>query len=496
MAGFDPDRMWSELRRLDEIRVARRREYSSGRVVRMSGGGWGRVPGTLGFTEHDHTPSLTRLWHLRQALDESGPRARQLIAQRLSGLSLDAVWGVLAQLAKDVALCYGGSVVAGATLGGIVGAALGGVGIVPGALAGGSAGAVVGQWLLAFLGLKALAEGLLDTLPPALRHYERGFRAVWGDRWDEDDDDPYSPGFHDRGDSSFHQVGPAADEFAHGHVLLILALLSLLLAYISRGSGGRAQALQDIAHNPRLGPRMAQWLEENESRLARHPELQPRPAANMQAQAPQGSGSTGARPSSAQPPRRHPEEAPPPRRPEPARMAQKRVPCFKPNDLPQNMVPEFDRQLVGQEMGINDLTVDEYIKGREAFGAGETVRDRGVARQARAEYQDMLAKKIAKELTDQRALSPAEAKSKAAVMAAEKMKTLAALHNPDLVVAGRDAIADFGDRSVNSRIGAQWTKSLNRGEAARVAQLDAAAAKVPESMRATIKMNAKLERCK
>lgn len=126
------------------------------------------------------------------------------------------------------------------------------------------------------LGLKALAEGLLTTLPQALRHYERGFRAVW------DEDSFGSAHFRD---PSFHRVERAADEFANGHGLLVAALLTLLLAYVGRGAVGRAQALQDIAHNPRLGPRMAQWLEENESRLARHPGLQPRPAASMQAQA-------------------------------------------------------------------------------------------------------------------------------------------------------------------------------------------------------------------
>lgn len=82
----------------------------------------------------------------------------------------------------------------------------------------------------------------------------------------------------------------------------------------------------------------------------------------------------------------------------------------------------------------------------------------------------------------------ARAKAKAAKMAADKMKTLAALHNPDLKVGGKDAIGGFGDRNVNSRIGAQWRS--------RVGALDEAALKVPEAERGKAKMNAKLQRCK
>jgi len=75
-------------------------------------------------------------------------------------------------------------------------------------------------------------------------------------------------------------------------------------------------------------------------------------------------------------------------------------------------------------------------------------------------------------------------------MAAQKMKTLAALHNPDLYSGGKDVIGDFGDRRVNSSIGAQWKNKD------RIGKLDEAAARNPEADRAKVKMNAKLERCK
>jgi hypothetical protein len=87
-------------------------------------------------------------------------------------------------------------------------------------------------------------------------------------------------------------------------------------------------------------------------------------------------------------------------------------------------------------------------------------------------------------------MSREDAKAKASEIAAEKMKTLAALHNPDMVAAGKDEIRDFGNRSINSRIGAQWKKGQ------RLTELDLAANNVPESMRGSTKMNTKLERCK
>jgi Novel toxin 15 len=67
------------------------------------------------------------------------------------------------------------------------------------------------------------------------------------------------------------------------------------------------------------------------------------------------------------------------------------------------------------------------------------------------------------------------------------MGTLTALHNPDRVVAGKDIIADFGDRGINSKIGAQWKT--------RAGNLDAAARQVALQDRAATKMNVKLERC-
>lgn len=74
-----------------------------------------------------------------------------------------------------------------------------------------------------------------------------------------------------------------------------------------------------------------------------------------------------------------------------------------------------------------------------------------------------------------------------AMQAATKMQALAALHNPDMVAGGKDAIGDFSDRQVHPSIAPQWKR--------RVGALDEAAAKVPASERSGTQLLARLERC-
>jgi hypothetical protein len=259
---------------------------------------------------------------------------------------------------------------------------------------------------------------------------------------------------------------------------MITAILTALMAYLSRGKDNKAVALQEIRQSPRLGPKVAQWVEENEQKLARHPALQSRRST--------AAGAAAGEPGPTPPKRgRQPEEEPPGR---PATgMPQKKVPCFHPNDLPQGSYPEFDRQLAGQEAGLNDMTVEDYLKGRKAFEAGNAKRDRNVAISARDDYKEQLTEKLQRQFR-KAGLSSHDAEIKAQEEAAKKMRALAALHNPDMIAGGRDVIGDFGDRSVNSRIGPQWRN--------RIGVLDKAAVDVPIEQRAHLKMNAKLERCK
>jgi hypothetical protein len=415
-----------------------------------------------------------RVQRVQQALEISGPIARRLIVERLVGIDLSSIWTVLLDACKEIALYYGSSVVVGAVIGGVAGAFAGGVGAVPGAAGGAALGAQVGGWILAFLGLKSLIEYVTEALPEALKHYENGFRRAWGAP-PPNNRMPYT------GPAIPVNVSGAASDFALGHVIVIMAMLSALVSYLTRGRGNKAQVLQEIRQSPRLGPKVADWIAHNEGRLLNHPSLQHKPGSGRDRKQDVGSAESPSSLAGRRGKGDGTDAAPPPRMPE------KKVPCFHPNDLPAAKIPEFDRQLAGQQRGLNNMTVDEYIKGREAFDSGAAKRSSSTAKQARNDLRDILQSEAEQDFIAG-GMGPVEAAEQAAKAAREKMATLAALHNPDMVAAGKDVIDDFGDRNVNSRLGAQWRS--------RVAELDAAAALVPEGSRKDMKMNAKLERCK
>nr|WP_260601895.1 T7SS effector LXG polymorphic toxin [Bacillus sp. SDF0016] len=110
---------------------------------------------------------------------------------------------------------------------------------------------------------------------------------------------------------------------------------------------------------------------------------------------------------------------------------------------------EFARQLKDQEKGMNELTVDEYLKNRDRYIAeGRAIEGNAAQKMAR---QEALKDKIA-ELRKQ-GLSRAAATKQAT----EWLETKAALHNPDQIAGGRaDIIGGLGDKKVNSSIGSQW----------------------------------------
>lgn len=179
---------------------------------------------------------------------------------------------------------------------------------------------------------------------------------------------------------------------------------------------------------------------------------------------------------------------------EPKRMEEEKLPCFKGKNLSPAESAELDRQLAGQQAGLNKMTVQEYLDGRADYAANG--RGSGsVATQARADHQATLQAQmendnIAAGMDDEAAAAKAETDAAAA------MKSLAALHNPDQVAGGANVIDDFGDSRMNSTIGGQWATNVKGMGQSRVSMLDAAANNVPEAERSTTLMNASLEQCK
>ncbi|KTB81439.1 hypothetical protein AO069_18510 [Pseudomonas syringae pv. syringae PD2774] len=162
-------------------------------------------------------------------------------------------------------------------------------------------------------------------------------------------------------------------------------------------------------------------------------------------------------------------------------MPRHEVECFKADKMPASKVGEFERQLKGQEDGLNRLTVEEYLKNI----ANPVKRDAMAAKKARTDLKDTLQERFQREF--QKEMSPLDAEEAAIKKARETMASLAGLHNPDLTAGGKDIIADFGDRQVNSSIGPQWRPKIQN--------LKAAAEKVPETMRDSTFLNVKLHKC-
>lgn len=413
---------------------------------------------------------INRIWQVRSALQQSTIVASNRLVMRFAGIDLSNVLHILLDACRDMALCWGGSVLVGSGIGAGVGFFFGGVGVIPGAAIGAAVGAKAGAWVLGALGLVSLMEDLSTMVPEALQWYERGFLNAWGPT----ERHPYRDHWH------------GIRELAEGHVLMVTAVLAAMMAYLTRGRGDKATLLQEIRQSRHLGPKVADWLVENEGKLAAHPVFKPREHQVTMASAAKPDAGPPMTPSQLRRAREEPPPEPAPKPQAPRVMPQKKVRCFEPNGLPSGSFPEFDRQLAGQERGINDMTVDEYLKGREAFDPAN--RDPGVARRARANYQTTTAQKLADQFRDE-GMSAKAAATKAAEVVDARMKTLAALHNPDMIAGGKDVIADFGDRNINSRIGAQWKTQ------GRVEGLDEAAHRVPHAERGAVKMNAKLERC-
>lgn len=198
---------------------------------------------------------------------------------------------------------------------------------------------------------------------------------------------------------------------------------------------------------------------------------------------PEGTAAPSRQPGVKPEPNHHPEN---PREPKTARMSEERVPCFKSDGLPAGKAAEMERQLAGQQAGLNNMTVQEYMDGRARYqqfgrGSGKPAAD------ARAAYETQARKEIEERYVDA-GLSQVEAERRAATDVAARMQTLAALHSPDMYAGGANVISDMGDRGVNSSIGSQWK--------GRASDLDAAAARVPASQRSSTRMNVRLERCK
>lgn len=405
--------------------------------------------------------NIRRVHCVRTAFIHAEWQAAELLRQRFSDLDISSILHELIGVVTQMAMIVAGSVLTGGVIGAGIGAFAGGAGAIPMGAAGAAMGLQVSTWILGILGLTSIAEFFVEGLPAIGEYYLRGISIAWeGAQGDEglspySHDDPFAP-------------ERAAHHIALGHVEVVVLLLGAIVAYLTRGRGNATVLAQEMRASSK-GARLGEWMLKHEEALKKRPDLQmsePRRGA-LGAQEP--------------PPNRPSEKDKEPPKGKPNTMPRHEVECFKADKMPASKLGEFERQLKGQEDGLNRLTVDEYLKNI----ANPVKRSKAAATAARQKLQTDLQQRFQDELSH--TMDAFDAEDAAIKKAKETMSNLAGLHNPDLSAGGKDIIADFGDKQVNSSIGPQWRNKIQN--------LKSAAEKIPKPMQDSTFLNVKLHKC-
>ncbi|MQG96196.1 DUF6861 domain-containing protein [Pseudomonas sp. MN1F] len=379
--------------------------------------------------------NLRRVDNVRRAFYKAESVAGQLLRQRFADLDIKSILNDLLGVAEQMAMIVAGTALTGGLLGAGIGAFAGGAGAIPGGVAGTAIGFKVSGWILGVLGIASLAEFFVDGLPRIGEYYLDGIGLAWEGTRGEDglnafsQDNPYA-------------INQAAHFIATGHVEVVMLLLGAMVSYLTRGGGNAGVLAQEMAASKK-GARIGQWMLKHEDALKKRPDLQ----------VPERRKGAVGEPQPAQPNRPAGKDKEPSKG-KPGSMPVHTVACFKADKLPPSKHGEFERQLKGQQDGLNRLTVEEFLENV----ANPVKRDPKLAKKARKDLYVSLRDRIQEDLS--KTMGPREARRLSEVQARETMSTLAALHNPDLSAGGRDAIADFGDRQVNSSIGPQWKSRI------------------------------------
>jgi hypothetical protein len=146
------------------------------------------------------------------------------------------------------------------------------------------------------------------------------------------------------------------------------------------------------------------------------------------------------------------------------------------------------------------MSAKEYLDNRQSY---KEIGRKGTGKaqqKARDDFKGDLIRKKELEL-NKKGIVGQEATDKAELLATKEMKTLNALHNPDMIAGGKDIVLDLGDASVNKSIGSLWkNKGVDSSGAkevlSRVDAMDVQATKALKDMGPNAMMNVNLHRCK
>lgn len=436
----------------------------------------GVTPGVI----NGPTPGNTSAWDMLvknyeraeavyDAVQVGQMRAGAAILRETGHALEELVKGLIPGLLMMMVVLVATTVIGGA-IGGVIGFFFGGVGAAPGAVIGADLGVSAGVTILTWLGLGFLVVGIAQGFGELIGALSHATTRAWSA--------PDSP-------RTRAEVEAAGDEYAYAIALLFKLILMAIVARLTMGPAkASTQETLALLRKSKLGEGFAEWVAKNQEALLKNPRLRAKPKATQSeapvegAQSPSQVKKQGGKAEAAE------ETA--------STMKQKKVKCFKKNE--KGNPAEYDRQLRDQEKGLNDMTVKDYLEGRDRYEK--------IGRQGTGKAQELAREKYETELVDQykkdllRQDFDGDVKQEAQRLATEKMRTLAALHNPDMIAGGKDIVTSMGDKGVNSSIGSQWKNGVDDLGRNRVTALDDAAKSVPESARATTKMNVELSRCK
>lgn len=123
---------------------------------------------------------------------------------------------------------------------------------------------------------------------------------------------------------------------------------------------------------------------------------------------------------------------------------------------------EFNRQIKGQERGLNRQTLAENMDNRAAFEKRKVETGNGRDQETEKKVREIVRQKALQsriESKQREGMTYREAKAEAE----EWIKTKDALHEPDHIAGGNPSkVSKMGDASVNRSIGSQWNTRVDQ----------------------------------
>lgn len=174
----------------------------------------------------------------------------------------------------------------------------------------------------------------------------------------------------------------------------------------------------------------------------------------------------------------------------------------------QYIFEETERQLALQNEGLKNISVEEYLKNRQAYESkkDETGSGRGTSstqNAARAKYENKLYEDYFRKYRKE-GKKIKEAQELAKQAQTKIMSVSAALHNPDQKIGGGNNIEmgrdGIGMKRVNGSIGGQWNGTYidedTKTKTTRVNEIDKVAKGVPDSEKGKTGISTNLKTCK